>query len=279
MLVIAIGSTGLPARAQLRRPVDPVNNPAGNSPADRAWAMLESGLNEKDAENRRRALSALATIQGAPRAVTMAERGLKDKNLLVRQAAASALGDMSSLEAIPQLRQVLYDESPEVDFTAAKSLWNLGDRETADQVLWQVMRGERKDAPTFGEGAKRQLKKEFKPAEIALMGAKEAAGLFGPAGMAIDAVTEGAKAAKQGAGAPGRVITAEILAKDTNPYSLQLLEWALNDQSWPVRVAVCKALGERGDPGSIDKLVPVMSDEHHAVRYMAAASIIRINAK
>lgn len=279
MLAIAIGSAGLPAQAQLRRPVDPVNNPAPTSPADRAWATLELGISEKDAENRRRALSALATIQGSPRAVTMAERGLKDKNLLVRQSAAVALGDMGSPEAIPELRPVVYDESPEVGFSAAKSLWNLGDRETADEILWEVMKGERKDAPTFKQGAERQLKKKFKPTEIALMGAREAAGLFGPAAMAVDAVTEGAKAAKQGAGAPGRVITAGILAKDTNPYSLQLLEWALNDESWPVRVAVCKALGERGDSSSIDKLVPRLSDEHHAVRYMAAASIVRINAR
>jgi HEAT repeat protein len=46
-----------------------------------------------------------------------------------------------------------------------------------------------------------------------------------------------------------------------------------------VRVAVAKALGERGNQDTIPKLVPLLSDDRHAVRYMAAASIIKLNLK
>ena len=70
-----------------------------------------------------------------------------------------------------------------------------------------------------------------------------------------------------------------MLAKDPDPYALVLLEWALGDENWGVRVAVAKALGECGNEGSIAKLRPLLNDDRHAVRYMAAASIIKLGSK
>ena len=46
-----------------------------------------------------------------------------------------------------------------------------------------------------------------------------------------------------------------------------------------MRVAVAKALGERGNHDTIPKLAPLLTDDRHAVRYMAAASIIKLNLK
>jgi len=252
----------------------------GSTATLRAWNMLNEGVVDKDAEHRKKALAAIGTISRLPRAVKLAEEGLLDKNLLVRQAAAAALGDLGSGAAIPALRAALDDESPEVSFTAAKALWTLGDYSYADEILWQVMRGERKDAPTFKEGALRQAKKKLAPGELALMGAKEAAGLFGPAAIGVDAVAEGVKASTSTGGAPGRAITAGLLARDGSAYSLTLLEWAVNtDDSTAVRVAAAKALGERGNIGTIAKLLPRLEDEHHEVRYMAAASIIKLSRR
>jgi len=256
----------------------PLVRTTGSSSNLRAWNTLNEGILDKDAEHRKKALAAIGTIARAPRAVKLAEEGLLDKNLLVRQAAAAALGDLGSASAIPALRTAVDDESPEVSFTAAKALWTLGDHSDADQILWQVMRGERKDAPTFKEGALRRVKKKLAPGELALMGAKEAAGLFGPAAIGVDAVAEGVKASTSTGGAPGRAITAALLARDASPYSLTLLEWAVNtDDSTAVRVAAAKALGERGNSGTIAKLLPRLEDEHHEVRYMAAASIIKLS--
>lgn len=254
-------------------------DPAGGAAATvRAWNTLNEGVLDNDAAHRTKALAAIGTIGNVPEAVTLAEQGLRDKNLLVRQAAAAALGALGSTAAIPALKAAVDDESPEVTFTAAKALWTLGDRTDADDILWQVITGERKDAPTFKQGAIRQAKKKLKPGGLALMGAKEAAGLFGPGSIGVDAVAEGLKATKSGAGAPGRVVAAELLATDENPYSLTLLEWSVNADSSPaVRVADAKALGERGDQKAIEKLLPRLDDDHHEVRYMAAASIIKLS--
>src|SRR5262249_16941554 len=103
---------------------------------------------------------------------------------------------------------------------------------------------------------------------------KEATGTFlGPASMGITVAQEALK----DAGVPGRTAAAEILGKDPDPYALTLLEWALGDKSWAVRAAVAKALGNRGNRDTIPKLRPLLTDDRHAVRYLAAASIVKLS--
>jgi HEAT repeat protein len=241
------------------------------------WGILNQGLEDGDVEHRKRAITALATIGPVHEAVQMIEKGLQDKDALVRQTAAAALGESGAKEAIPYLKAAL-DDSPEVSFTAAKALWDLGDS-SAREIFQQVIEGERKDTPGKMRGAMRDAKRRLRPTQLALMGAKEAAGLFGPASMGLDAVQEVMKEAKKDSGSPGRTVAAGILAKDSDPYALTLLEWALGDNSSTVRVAVAKALGERGNQDTIPKLTPLLADDRHAVRYMAAAAIIKLNLK
>jgi HEAT repeat protein len=213
-----------------------------------------------------------------PEGVQMVGGVLQDKDVLVRQAAAASLGQMGSKEAIPALKAAL-DDSAEVSFTAAKSLWELGDVEDSREIFQQVIEGERKDAPGKLQSAKREAKRKLRPAELALMGTKEAAGLLGPASIGVTAIEEAVKESKKDSGAPGRVIAAGMLAKDPDPYALTLLEWAVADDNSSVRVAVAKALGDRGTQQSIPKLMPLLKDDRHAVRYMAAASIIKLSRK
>jgi HEAT repeat protein len=75
---------------------------------------------------------------------------------------------------------------------------------------------------------------------------------------------------------PDRTDAVAILAKDPDPSSLGLLERALGDKDWAVRVAVAKALGERGNERTLAKLSPLLTDERHAVRYMVAASMVKL---
>jgi HEAT repeat protein len=244
-----------------------------------AWDTLNKGVNDGDAEHRKKAIAAAGTIGPDKQAVELVARGLKDKDVLVRQTAAATLGEMRSPDAIPDLKAAL-DDSAEVSFTAAKALWLLGDAEDSREIFQEVLEGERKDTPGKLQGASRMAKKKLRPGSLALMGVKEATGvMFGPASFGITAMQEAIKESKKDAGAPGRAVAAEILGKDSDPYALTLLEWALADDSWAVRASVSKALGERGNIGTIPKLMPLLSDDHHAVRYMAAASIVKLNLK
>ena len=242
-----------------------------------AWEILRSGLDDSDPDHRKKAIDAIGNIGADPDAVHLVERGLRDKDILVRQKAAATLGAMGSKDAIPPLKSALED-SPEVSFSAAKALWELGDT-SARWIFQQVIEGERKDTPGRMQSALRDAKHKLRPSQLALMGAKEAAGMLGPASMGIDAIQEALTENKKNNGAPGRVVAAGVLAKDPDPYALTLLEWALGDDSSAVRVAVAKALAERGNQDTIPKLERLMSGDHHAVRCMAAAAVIKIGAR
>lgn len=256
-----------------------IDPPAVSNPYARvAWLTLNQGVDDKDTTHRKQAIEAVGTVGAMPEAVKLAGKGLQDKEVLNRQAAAATLGQMGSQDAIPYLKNALEDK-PEVAFTAAKALWNLGDT-TGRTIFQEVLEGERPDGPTKMQKALKDSKKRLKPDQLAMMGVSEVSGMLGPAGIGVQAVTEAVKELKGvGGGIPGRAVAAEVLGKDTDPYALTLLEWALGDNNWAVRVAVCKALGDRGNGATIAKLQPLLNDDHHAVRYMAAASIVKLSLK
>jgi len=256
-----------------------VDPPAVSNPYARvAWLSLNQGIDDNDANHRKQAIEAAGTVGSLPEAVKLVARGLQDKVVLNRQAAAATLGQMASQDAIPYLKNALEDK-PEVAFTAAKALWNLGDT-TGRTIFQEVLEGDRPDGPTKMQKMMKDAKKRLKPDQLALMGVSEVSGMLGPAGIGVAAVTEAMKEAKAASsGIPGRAIAAEVLGKDSDPYALTLLEWSLGDNNWAVRVAVCKALGERGNDGTIAKLQPMLNDDRHAVRYMAAASIVKLSIK
>lgn len=246
-----------------------------SGPQWQAWFTLNLSLNDPGPDHRQTGMAALAAI-GEPdaEAVKRAENFLQDPDPLVRQSAALALGEMNAYAAIPWLKQALND-SPEVAFGAAKALTKLGDSSGRD-VLIAVMAGERKDAPGFITNAQRKAKdKMHHPQSLALMGAQDAAGaMFGPVAVVIPVARETMKLRSKGG--PGRASATAYIAKDPDPYAVSLLEWALKDDEELVRLEAAKGLGERGNAGSVPKLVETLRDTNEVVRDMAAASILRI---
>ena len=244
-------------------------------PYEDAWDVLDKSL-QADSDHKRLALAALATIEGPnPEAVKRAESALHDKDALVRQSAALALGEMKAKQAVPSLEKAL-DDTGEVAFAAAKALTDIGDP-SGRPLLIAVLAGERKDTPGMMTNAMREARKKIKhPEGLILMGTQDAAGaMFGPPAMGIaiarDAVDLRSK------GTPGRAAAAAYLAKDSDPYAVALLEWALGDDNQFVRAEAAKGLGRRGNQESIARLQPLLNDPHTRVRTMAAASIVNLS--
>lgn len=248
---------------------------AGSNAQTHAWAVLDQSLHEGNADHRQEALAAIATIgKDNPEAVLRAVAALQDKHTLVRRAAAATLGELRAKSAIADLTRAL-DDSPEVALAAAESLAILGDP-TGREVLTAVIAGGRDDGPGVLTNAVRKAKSKLHHPEILLlMGTQDAAGvMFGPAGMVIPAVRDTLDL--KGKSAPGRVAAVAYLARDPDDDVIQLLEWALKDETRSVCLQAEKELGARGNAGSIDRLEPLLNDEHTQLRVMAAASIIRI---
>ena len=244
---------------------------AANSPA---WQMLTEGAADASGYKRAPAISALTTIR-SPEADKLVAAALTDKDLLVRFAAVSGLADRKSRADIPKLKTVLDDESGEVSFIAAKALWELGDRSGRD-ILEEVLFGERKK-PGFVTSQIRGAKATVhNRKELVWLGAKEGAGfLFGPLGTGLGVMEQVMKDSS----APERMLAATLLAQEKGPAALGDLGEALVDKNPLVRATAAKLLGGFTDSTVRRKLEPLLEDKSDAVRYMAAASIVRIERR
>jgi HEAT repeat protein len=236
------------------------------------WDLLTQGAADDNPANRAHAIVALGTIR-TPQAERLVLGALDDKSSMVRLAAVGTLGEHKTRAAIPKLRIALDDEAAEVSFLAAKALWEMGDR-SGSELLAAVLAGERKTTSGFVKkqvrGAKATLNN---PKRLVWMGAKQGGGfLFGPLGFGIG-IVEGIT---NDSSAPARALSATLLGQSRDPGSRAELEDGLEDKSPVVRVAVAKSLGGFSDRALIRKLTPLLDDKNDAVRYMAAASILRI---
>jgi HEAT repeat protein len=209
------------------------------------------------------------------RVVNLIQAALADKDPSIRQLAARTLGEMRARTSIPKLRHALADDSPEVSFAAAKSLWSMGDRSGRD-VFLEILSGQRSSSSGLLKGQFDAAKKKFQdPGKLAIIGAKEAASsLFGPAGWGIKVMEE----VTQDRSASARAMSAILLGPDATLDALHQLQDALTDKNWIVRAAAAQALGTSGHRDQISYLRPLLQDDKPAVRYMAAASILRLSA-
>ena len=238
-----------------------------------AWTCLREGLSDKDADRRVQAIYALGTLGIQSDIVPMIQARLQDKDSLVRQAAAKTLGDLQASQSIPNLQTALDDKSAAVSFTAAQALWHMGDQ-SGTSILAQVLAGERGVSPGLIHTEWHDMHEQLhNPTSLAEFSAVQAAGAFlGPAGFGLAAVEELARDKTAGA----RAASATMLGSGTDSGDRKILEQALNDKSWLVRAAAAEALGQAGDQSDIDKLLPMMDKGRPAVRYKAAAAIVRL---
>jgi HEAT repeat protein len=242
----------------------------------KAWTCLREGVSNKDADHRTQAIYALKELDAQSDTVPLIEARLQDSDSFVRQAAAKTLGDMQARESAPKLHVALDDKSAAVSFTAALALWRMGDQ-SGTSILAQVLAGERGVSPGVIHSEWHDMHEQLhNPTSIAEFGAVQAAGAFlGPAGFGVAALEELAKDKTAGV----RATSAGLLGDGTDPGDRPLLEEALKDKSWLVRASAAEALGHAGDQSDIEKLMPMMANGHPALRYKAAAAIVRLTIK
>lgn len=247
------------------------------SPKTEAWKVLHQGLKGK-ATHRAQAVAALGSLGPDCSAVRIVENALHDRSPDVREAAAAALGDMRCRKSIPQLRLALRDSDEQVSLAAAKALAAMGDM-SGQNIFERLLTGQIKQGPGLvGTAIQDAREKMHDPGEIAMFGVRGASAanpfIGGPADVGVWIIRNALK----DKGVQSRVTALNYLIEDPNPYAETLLEWALGDSSWTVRATAVKGLGDRGDPAAIPKLEPLLKDGHHVVRYMAAATIVRLSS-
>jgi HEAT repeat protein len=241
---------------------------SAETPEQRAWAMLRSGVSQKNTAKRVQAVRALRLLPGEPEAKEMAENALRDRNPNVRVTAAVALGLMGAKEAIPAMKKATSDEKPAVVLAAAHSLELLHDP-AGDQVYYAILTGERKPAEGLLAQQIDTLKDKKKMAKL---GFEEGIGLvpYGDIGFSA------AKAIRKDDASPVRATAARALIKDSDPRVAGALVQATSDKSWIVRASAVLALAKREDPDVLPAVIPALSDKNQVVRFTAAAAVIRL---
>lgn len=239
-----------------------------------AWDVLKVGLQHNNPDVRKQAVLSIAGIGPAPEVIELLNQALRDKDVVVRQTAAAAIGDARITQCVPALKAALDDTGP-VAFAAAKALWDMGERGERN-VLFNTITGELKDTTGFIQGAMRDAKSTLRnPKGLMKMGAREGAGaLLGPFSMGIAVAEDMLK----DSGAPSRAKALMMLSEDCDPRGVQLMQWALTaDKNNLVRAAAAKALGRCGNAASVDPLIRLLAEQSDAVRFMAAAAVVRLS--
>jgi len=241
---------------------------SAETPKQRAWDMLRSGVSQKNTGKRLQAVRALRLLPGDSEATEMAETALRDRNPNVRAAAATALGLMGAKEAIPAVKKATFDDKPAVVLAAAQSLELLHDP-AGDQVYYELLTGERKPAEGLIAQQMDTLKDKKKMAKL---GFEEGLGFVPYADISFSA----AKAIRKDNASPVRASAARALIKDSDPRVDRALVQATSDKNWIVRASALLAIAKRENPDLLTAIIPAMSDKNQAVRLTAAAAVIRL---
>ncbi len=241
--------------------------------AESAWDLLNQAAQNHSETMRLQAVLAISSIGLQPRALQMVEHACSDTSEDVRRTAAQQLGELNSRHSIPALTKLLDDPNPSVAFTAAQALWKMKDY-AGRKLIAAVLDGEGKSDAGAMHGMMHDAQGKLQDrAGLVKLGLNEGAGmLLGPFALPLGFAEDLFK----DKGAPARVMSASLLAKDSDPATLRDLEAALNDKNPAVRAAAAKALGERGRIDEVPRLEPLLTDKRPATRLFAAAAIARL---
>ncbi len=245
-----------------------------NSLHDRASAVLNDALKDKNPDTRKQAVQALGLAASREPWLSQVESMLDDKDVEVRLAAIASLVDLKDKRPIDALQKALNDDVPEVAFAAAKALWTLN-VPAGRTALVAVLSGETKSSSGFLTRQKRDALRMFHtPRTLFTFAVVQGIGLA-----PIPGVGEGVSSMQgilSDPGVSGRAAAALLLSVDKNPEVLAALKEALADKDWSVRAAAVHALALRNDPALEPALQPLLEDKKEAVRLRAAAACLRL---
>jgi HEAT repeat protein len=245
---------------------------ASEPPAERAWLILQDGLNGKRAGQRANAVHALRILVHNSTAQALVEQALTDPDPKVKAAAARALGPMEAVSSEPKLKALLNDKEPFVVLASAHSLFLLGDRAEVYDIDYEVLSGERKSADGFVAS---QISELRDPKAVAAMGLETGIGFMPFGGEAYEVY----KRVRKDDVTPVRVAAAKELIADRDPKVDAALTKACSDRKWSVRAAAVYSIAKRDNPSLLNVITRAMDDKNEIVRFEAAAAVLRLSQR
>ena len=248
-------------------------------PADtfqRCLSMLNDAAYDRNPDGRKGAAEALSLMGLKDNALPLLALMLDDHDVPVRIAVVVTLGDFKDDRTLtlPLLKKALQDPVPEVDFAAAKVLYQLHDPEGV-QFLLDVVSKESKASSGFLSKEKRSaLRLLHTPTQLFTTIAIGAAG-FAP----VPGLGFGLSSAQGILSAPdssARAASLLLLGSSRDPALADAVGSALSDKEWSVRAAAAHLVAMHPFPEFQQNLVSLLDDNKDAVRVRAAAAYIRL---
>jgi HEAT repeat protein len=236
--------------------------------------MLNDAAQDRNPDGRKGAAEALSLVGVKDGALESLAPMLDDHDVPVRIAVVVTLGDFKDNRTLPLLKKALQDPVPEVDFAAAKVLYQLHDPEGV-QFLLDVVSKESKASSGFLTKEKRSaLRLLHTPTQLFTTIAIGAAG-FAP----VPGLGFGLSSAQGILSAPdssARAASLLLIGSSRDPALADAVESALSDKEWSVRAAAAHLVAMHPFPQFRENLVPLLDDNKDAVRVRAAAAYIRL---
>jgi hypothetical protein len=246
-------------------------------PADmvqRCLSMLKDAAQDSNPDVRIGAAQALSLVGVKDNALESLAPMLDDHDVSVRISVVVTLGDFKDNRTLPLLKKALQDPVPEVDFAAAKVLYQLHDPDGV-QFLLAVVGKESKASSSYLSKEKRSgLRLLHTPTKLLITVGIGAAG-FAP----VPGLGFGLSSAQGILSAPdssARAASLLLIADTHDPALTDAVGSALSDKEWSVRAAAVHLVAMHPYPGFRQNLVPLLDDKKGAVRVRAAAAYIRL---
>ena len=243
----------------------------------RCRSMLDEAAQDKNPDVRKGAAEALSLVGVKDNPLQSLDPMLDDNDVSVRIAVVSTLSDFKDNRTIPLLKKAMRDPVPEVDFAAAKALYQLHDPDGV-QFLLAVVSGESKASSSYLSKEKRSaLRMLHTPTKLFTYIGVQAAGFAPVPGLGFG--ISSAQGILSDPDASARAASLLLIGNTHDPALTDAVGSALSDKEWSVRAAAVHLVATHPYPEFRQGLVTLLDDKKDSVRLRAAAAYIRLQQR
>jgi HEAT repeat protein len=240
----------------------------------RCRTILDDAAHDHNPDGRKGAAEALSLVGVKDNALVSLAPMLYEHDVPVRIAVVVTLGDFKDNRTIPLLKKALQDPVPEVDFAAAKVLYQLHDPDGVEFLLEVVSKESKATSGYLTKEKRGALRMLHTPTQLFTTIAIGAAGFAPVPGLGYG--ISSAQGILSAADSSARAASLLLIGASRDPALADAVESAVTDKEWSVRAAAAHLIALHPFPQFREELIPLLDDNKDAVRVRAAAAYIRL---
>ena len=236
--------------------------------------ILNDAVQDKNPDVRRNAAEAMSLLGLKDKALEYLTSLLDDHDVPVRIAVVTTLGDFNDHRTLPLLKKALQDPVPEVDFAAAKVLYQLHDPDGIEFLLEVVSKETKASSSYLNKEKRKTLRLLHTPTQLFTTIAINAAGFAPVPGLGFG--LSSANGIISATDSSARAASLLLIGNSRDPDLVDTVQTALSDKDWSVRAAAAHLVAMHPFPQFRENLIALLDDDKGAVRVRAAGAYLRL---